>query len=66
MMGNFIEMLMSFKVMTADNQASRNLSKWLGLLQRYNKGRPLPKDIVKKIEDYFEYYWPRDKNFAFK
>lgn len=65
-MGNFIEMLMSFKEITHDNEISVNLTKWIGLLSRYNKGRPLPKKLIKKIENNFEYYWPKDKNYAFK
>lgn len=63
---NFIDMLMSFRVMTSDNEEQEKLAKWLGLLARFNKGRPLPKDLVKKIEEYFEYYWSKDKNYALK
>jgi hypothetical protein len=65
-MGNFIEILMSFKVVTAENEESENLTKWLGLLARFNKGRPLPKEMTKKIEHYFDYYWANDKNYAMK
>ena len=56
-MGNFIEILMSFKHVTAENEESEDLTKWLGLLARFNKGRPLPKEMTKKIETYFDYYW---------
>ncbi len=56
-MGNFIDMLMEFKVVTADNEDNTNLSKWFGLLARFNKGRPLNKDLSVKIENYFDYYW---------
>lgn len=65
-MGNFIEILMSFKSVTAENEESENLTKWLGLLARFNKGRPLPKDMTRKIENYFDYYWANDKNYAIK
>lgn len=65
-MGNFIEILLSFKVVTADNEDSANLTKWLGLMARFNKGRPFPKEMTKKIESYFEYYWQHDKNYAIK
>ena len=65
-MGNFIEMLMSFKHVTAENQESENLTKWMGLLARFNKGRPLPKDLTKKIENYFDHYWSNDRNYAVK
>lgn len=57
---------MSFREMTADNGEPENLSKWLGLLARFNKGRPLPKEMTKRIEGFFEYYWSRDKHYALK
>lgn len=63
-MGNFIEMLMEFKIVTSENEDNANLSKWFGLLARFNKGRPLPKEMLFKIEEYFNYYWANDKNYA--
>jgi potassium voltage-gated channel Eag-related subfamily H protein 8 len=65
-MGNFIDMLLEFKIVTADNEDNVNLSKWFGLLARFNKGRPLPKDMTFKIEEYFDHYWAHDKNYAVK
>ena len=65
-MGNFIEMLMEFKIVTAENEDNSNLSKWFGLLARFNKGRPLPKDTREQIENYFTYYWEHDRNYATK
>ncbi len=65
-MGNFIEILMSFKHVTAENEESQDLTKWMGLLARFNKGRPLPKDLTKKIEVYFDHYWSKDRNYAVK
>ena len=63
-MGQFIEILMNFQQVTADNEDSENLSKWLGLLTHFNKNRPLSKEMTKKFEQYFEYYWQHDKNYA--
>ena len=65
-MGNFIDMLMEFKIVTADNEDHSTLSKWFGLLARFNKGRPLPRDLAMKIEGYFDYYWSQDKNYGVK
>lgn len=65
-MGNFIDMLMEFKVVTAENENNSDLSKWFGLLARFNKGRPLSKEITRKIENYFDYYWAQDRNYAMK
>ena len=65
-MGNFIEILMQYKTVTAENEDSENLNKWFGLLAKFNKGRPLPKDMTRKIEAYFDYFWAKDKNYAVK
>jgi hypothetical protein len=65
-MGNFIDMLMEFKVVTAENEDNSDLSKWFGLLARFNKGRPLSKEITRKIESYFDYYWAQDRNYGMK
>jgi hypothetical protein len=49
-MGQFIEILMNFQTVTADNEDSENLSKWLGLLAHFNKNRPLSKEMTKRFE----------------
>mmetsp|Transcript_109563 Transcript_109563/g.151666 ORF Transcript_109563/g.151666 Transcript_109563/m.151666 type:complete len:157 (-) Transcript_109563:928-1398(-) len=49
-MGQFIDILMNFQTVTADNEDSENLSKWLGLLSHFNKNRPLSKDMTKRFE----------------
>lgn len=59
-------MLMEFKIVTAENEDNANLSKWFGLLARFNKGRPLPKEMTFMIEGYFNYYWSHDRNYAMK
>jgi hypothetical protein len=66
LMGNFIEILMEYKHVTADNEDSGELTKFMGLLARFNKGRPLSKEMTKKIENYFEFYWKHDRNYAIK
>ena len=65
-MGNFIEMLVEFKTVTAENEDHGGLSQFFSLLARFNNGHPVPKAMMRKIEDYFEYYWARDLNFAMK
>ena len=42
-MGNFIDMLMEFKTVTAENEDHSGLSKFFSLLARFNSGHPLPK-----------------------
>ena len=65
-MGVFIDMLMEFKRVTAENEYHGDLSKFLGLLARFNKGHPLPSLMQRQIEEYFDYYWEKDLNFAMK
>mmetsp|Transcript_26447 Transcript_26447/g.35353 ORF Transcript_26447/g.35353 Transcript_26447/m.35353 type:complete len:228 (+) Transcript_26447:751-1434(+) len=65
-MGQFIDILMNLQNVTADNEDSENLSKWLGLLAHFNRSSPLPKEMTKRFERYFEYYWANDKNYAIK
>jgi potassium voltage-gated channel Eag-related subfamily H protein 8 len=65
-MGNFIDMLMEFKTVTAENEDHIGLSRFFSLLSRFNSGHPLPKDMMRKIEKYFDYYWARDLNYAMK
>ena len=65
-MGNFIEMLMEFRTVTAENEDHAGLTKFFGLLARFNKGRPLPKEMSRQIEEYFDYYWAKDLNYAMK
>ena len=57
---------MNFKIVTAENEDHANLSKWFGLLARFNKGRPLPREMSTKIEAYFDYFWADDRNYAIK
>jgi hypothetical protein len=39
----------------------RDLSKWIGLLTYINNGYPIDKKLQIKIEDFFEYYWAKDR-----
>ena len=52
--------------MTVENEDSENLSKWLGMLTHFNKNKALPKELTASIEQYYEYYWAHDKNYAIK
>lgn len=39
----------------------KDLSKWIALLSRFNNGNPLNKELITKIEDFFDYYWDNNK-----
>jgi len=55
-MGQFIEILMNYKSLWKVGEA-KDLSKWIALLSRFNHGNPLNKELITKIEDFFDYYW---------
>lgn len=42
-----------------------DLNKWINMLQRYNGSTPLSKDIISKIEQFFDYYWTNNRLSAF-
>ena len=44
----------------------KDLSKWIALLTKFNDQQPLAKNLIVKIEDYFEYYWNNNPLIAFK
>ena len=48
-MGQFIEIIMNYKQLWVVGDG-RGLQKWLGLLSKYNSGKPLNKDLISKIE----------------
>lgn len=63
-MGNFIEILDTFKSINAEVEHGDNLSKFFGLIKQFNKGRMIDYKMKCKIEDYMEYRWQNDKNLA--
>ena len=65
-MGQFIDILLNLQTVTASNEDSQNLSRWINLLKHFNKNRPLPPEMTREFEKYFEYYWANDKNNAIK
>jgi hypothetical protein len=35
----------------------KDLAKWIALLSKFNEGSMLPRSLIDKIEDFFEFYW---------
>jgi len=63
-MGNFIEILISIQDLNNDFDEGENLSKWFGLIKRFNSSRSISLELKLKIEEYFDYRWINDKNKA--
>lgn len=57
---------MQYQRVSQENNEFEALTKWAGILARFNKGMPLPNKMIRKMENYFDYYWKNDKNFAMK
>jgi hypothetical protein len=63
-MGIFIEILISIQGLNADVDEGEMLSRWFGLIKRFNSSRSIQIELKQKIEDYFTYRWSNDKNQA--
>ena len=64
-MGNFIEILMGYKQLDIQGD-HRELSKWIALLSKFNGSQPLSRNVVLRIEEFFDYYWQNNPLMAFK
>lgn len=60
-MGNFVDMIKSYEIMNSDIDDGDNLSKFLGLMKKFNKGKDINEDLKKRIEEYFSFRWNEDK-----
>lgn len=59
-MGQFIEILINYKSLWKVGH-HKDLSQWIALLQRFNNGNPLNKELITKIEDFFDYFWDNNR-----
>lgn len=64
-MNKLIQILNDYKEMT-DNRDDRNLSKWIMLMSKFNQGKPLSRELINNIEDFFNFYWEKNPLMAFK
>lgn len=63
-MGNFIEILETFKSVNQDFDDGDHLSKFFGLIKQFNKGQNIDYTLQFQIEDFFDYRWVNDRNQA--
>lgn len=61
LMGTFLSVLHHYKEVTKENEDSENLSRFFGLMQKFNYGTPMKKETIRKYEEFFEFHWSRDK-----
>jgi hypothetical protein len=61
-MNKLMDVLKDFKEMGyTEGTSPRDLAKWIVLLAKINSGKPLAKDLVASIEDFFDFYWSNDR-----
>ena len=42
------------------------MTRWIALLTRYNESLPLPKELITRIEDFFQFFWYNNPLLAIK
>lgn len=52
------------KIYREDN--GKDLFEWITLLSKFNKGKPLHKDLISEIESFFDFYWKNNRMRVFK
>ena len=65
-MGNFIDILSQAQSYSASLDDGDTLTKFFGIIQKFNLEKPLDPDLKKRIEAHFDYRWENDKLQAFR
>ena len=63
-MSIFINMVNTIKTFSSDFSEGDELSKFFGLIKRFNNYKEINKKMKTEIEEYFEYKWGNDNNIA--
>ena len=63
-MGNFIEIIGVMGEINGSFNDGDNLTRFFGLIKRFNNDRDINRDLMLRIEDYFEYKWEEDVKLA--
>lgn len=64
-MGKFIEMVDQIKEFNRGLDDGDSLSKFFGVIEKFNQKNPIQLDLKRRIESHFKYKWEYDKNQAF-
>ena len=63
-MSNFIEILDKVALINADLDEGYELTRFFGLMKKFNGGKSINYELQLKIEKYFDYKWSNDKLMA--
>ena len=61
---HFLIVINKLLLISKENEDYDNLSRFFGLLCKFNKQRKFSKQFTQQIESYFEYYWKNDHNYC--
>jgi len=60
-MGNFLIILDNWKLVHSENEDAANLSRFFGLMKKFNNNTSLKKDHMGHIQRFFDFYWDSDR-----
>jgi len=63
-MGRFIEMVEQIKQFNQSLDEGDQLSRFFGVIERFNHGKPINMELKRDIEEHFNYKWNYDRNMA--
>jgi len=63
-MSIFIDMVNTIRTFSSDFSDGDQLSKFFGLIKRFNKDKEIDQEMKQEIEEYFEFKWNNDNNIA--
>lgn len=62
LMGTFIEMFDRYRSHNDSHEEADSLSRFFGILKRFNHNEDIDTTFKRKLESYFEFKWENDKN----
>lgn len=65
-MGNFIDILTQIQNYTASLDDGDTLTKFFGIIKKFNNDKPINPDLKKRIEAHFDFRWENDALQAFR
>ena len=63
-MSNFSEILRKVEELNSDLEKGDDLTRFFGLLKKFNGGKSINHELISKFEKFFDYKWNNDKLMA--
>lgn len=60
-MGNFNDVLTNYDKQMGIVDKSVDLQVWMTSLSKFTNNQPLPRELVKKIDEHFKFFWKNDR-----